>query len=66
MGRPFCIPHIDIRVILSLSLTRSDTMSIDLLITIVAFIMFILSGFSVPRANWMCFGFAALTLTLIV
>ena len=41
-------------------------MSIDLLLTIVAFIMFILAGFNVPRANWMCLGFAALTLTLIV
>jgi hypothetical protein len=41
-------------------------MSIDLVLFIVAFIMFILAGFGVPRANWMCLGFAALTLTLIV
>jgi len=41
-------------------------MGIHLILYILAFVFFVLAGFNVPRANWTAFGFAALTLTLIV
>lgn len=40
-------------------------MNIDLFLYIAALVFFLLSGFNVPKANWMCFGFAALTASLI-
>ena len=44
------------------------TISIDTVLYLVAFIFFILCGFQVPasRVNWMCLGFAALTLSLVL
>jgi hypothetical protein len=42
--------------------------TIDLFLYILAFIFFLLCGFNVPasRVNWMCLGFAALVLSLIL
>lgn len=44
------------------------TLSIDIVLYIVAFVFFILCGFNVPssRTNWMCLGFASLVLSLIL
>lgn len=41
-------------------------MNIDTILIIAAIVFFLLAGFNVPRANWMCFGFACLTATLLV
>jgi hypothetical protein len=40
-------------------------MSFDMACYIAAFVLFLLAGFNVPRANWFALGFAALVLSLI-